>query len=67
MIAVIVLIGLIIVAFVISLETAIVFYAWNLVISPIFHIQHLTFIQAFLFALFVSMIGGFFTRSSGKK
>lgn len=47
------------------ISTVIIYYAWNLAIQPIFHTAKITFLQALLLGVVLSLIGSFF-KSTGK-
>jgi hypothetical protein len=42
------------------LTTVIIFYAWNLALTPLFHIPAVSWMQAFLIGMVLSLIGDLF-------
>lgn len=49
-----------------SLGTAVIFYAWNLVLAPMFDLSMVLWWQAFLIMLLISFIGGAFKTTVSK-
>lgn len=47
-----------IIALVCGLTSAVIFYAWNLVISPVFNVDTISFLQAFLLGVLINIIKG---------
>lgn len=58
---------IVLIAIAVGIDVAIVYYAWNLAISPIFHIGQLSVLQAALVGLAVLLVGGAFRTSTSVK
>jgi hypothetical protein len=48
------------------LATVVIFYGWNWVLSPIFRLPEITWLQAFMLQLLLWVVGGFFKATVSK-
>ena len=48
------------------LKAIIVYYVWNLVVSDVFNLKQITFLQSYLIGLGLSVVGSLFVNTSKK-